>query len=82
MTIAKSSVCNSALLDLAQLGAEEQARGEPLDRWLGRVGVDTDLLFSSLRDNGVIRQVSTVMRGQLGTTDDVDVSGVRLNRIG
>lgn len=69
---------NSAFLDLAQLGAEEQARGEPLDRWLGRVGVDTNLLFSSLRDNGVIRQVSTVMRGQLGTTDDVDVSGVQL----
>ena len=69
---------NSAFLDMAQLGAEEQARGEPLDRWLGRVGVDTNLLFSSLRDNGVIRQVSTVMRGQLGTTDDVDVSGVQL----
>lgn len=69
---------NSAFLDMAQLGAEEQARGEPLDRWLGRVGVDTNLLFSSLRDKGVIRQVSTVMRGQLGTTDDVDVSGVQL----
>lgn len=69
---------NSAFLDMTQLGAEEQARGEPLDRWLGRVGVDTNLLFASLRDNGVIRQVSTVIRGQLGTTDDVEVSGAQL----
>ena len=73
---------NSAFLDMAQLGAEEQARGEPLDRWLGRVGVDTNLLFSSLRDNGMIRQVSTVIRGQLGTSDDVEVSGVQLEEAG
>ena len=67
---------NAAFLDSAQLGSEEQARGEPLDRWLGRAGVDTNLLFNSLAENGSIRHFNTVMRGQFGTVEDVEVSGV------
>jgi transcriptional regulator PpsR len=67
---------NSAFLDSAQLGSEEQARGEPLDRWLGRAGVDTNLLFNSISDKGAVRQFQTVMRGQFGTIEDVEVSGV------
>ena len=67
---------NSAFLDSAQLGSEEQARGEPLDRWLGRAGVDTKLLFNSISDKGAVRQFQTVMRGQFGTVEDVEVSGV------
>jgi len=66
---------NPAFLELAQLGSEAQTVGEPLDRWLGRVGVDMSLLFTSLSDNGVVRQFSTVMRGQFGTVEDVEVSG-------
>lgn len=67
---------NSAFLDSAQLGSEEQARGEPLDRWLGRAGVDVSVLFNSLAENGAVRQFQTVMRGQFGTVEDVEVSGV------
>jgi transcriptional regulator PpsR len=69
-------IANSAFLDSAQLGSEEQARGEPLDRWLGRAGVDTNLLFNSLAEKGSIRQFQTVVRGQFGTSEDVEVSGV------
>ena len=67
---------NAAFLELAQLGSEEQARGEPMDRWLGRPGVDTNLMVGSLMEHGAIRQFGTIMRGQLGTTEDVEVSGV------
>lgn len=67
---------NAAFLDMAQLGSEEQARGEPIERWLGRRGVDTDILFAGLKDHGGIRQFRTVMRGQFGTVDDIEVSGV------
>jgi transcriptional regulator PpsR len=67
---------NTAFLDIAQLGSEEQARGEPVDRWLGRPGVDTNLLLGSLKDNGSVRQFQTIMRGQFGTVEDVEVSGV------
>jgi transcriptional regulator PpsR len=69
---------NAAFLEIVQLGTEEQARGEPLDRWLGRVGVDTGLLYSSVIEHKIIRQFSTVLRGQFGTVEDVEVSGVAL----
>jgi transcriptional regulator PpsR len=67
---------NSAFLDSAQLGSEEQARGESLDRWLGRAGVDVNILFNSITENGAIRQFQTIVRGQYGTVEDVEVSGV------
>ena len=67
---------NSAFLDSAQLGSEEQARGESIDRWLGRAGVDVSVLFNSLAENGAVRQFQTVLRGQFGTVEDVEVSGV------
>jgi transcriptional regulator PpsR len=65
---------NAAFLDSAQLGSEEQARGEPIDRWLGRAGVDLAVLFNSLAEHGAVRQFQTVMRGQFGTVEDVEVS--------
>ena len=37
---------------LAQLSAEEQARGQPLDRWLGRTGVELGVLIANLRQRG------------------------------
>lgn len=67
---------NSAFLDSAQLGSEEQARGEMLERWLGRAGVDVNVLFNSVAENGSVRHFQTIMRGQFGTVEDVEVSGV------
>ncbi len=72
----KILTANAAFLDSAQLGSEEQARGEPIDRWLGRAGVDVSVLFNSLAEKGAVRQFQTVMRGQFGTMEDVEVSGV------
>lgn len=66
---------NAAFLDSAQLGSEEQARGEPIDRWLGRAGVDIATLFNSLAEHGAVRQFATVLRGQFGASEDVEVSG-------
>jgi transcriptional regulator PpsR len=67
---------NAAFLDSAQLGSEEQARGEPIDRWLGRAGVDISVLFNSLAERGAVRQFQTLLRGQFGAVEDVEVSGV------
>ncbi len=67
---------NAAFLDSAQLGSEEQARGEPIDRWLGRAGVDVSVLFNSLAEKGAVRQFQTMLRGQFGAVEDVEVSGV------
>jgi transcriptional regulator PpsR len=67
---------NPAFLDLAQLGGEAHARGELIERWIGRPGVDVDVLFANLKTHGVVRHFSTVARGELGSSEDVEIAGV------
>jgi transcriptional regulator PpsR len=64
---------NAAFLDLVQATTMIQVRGESLERWIGRPGVEIDVLFSSLRAHGSVRFFSTVSRGELGTTEDVEI---------
>lgn len=67
---------NRAFLDLGQLSTEEQARGELLDRWLGRTGVDFRVLLSNLRQHGTVRLFATQLRGEYGSNAEVEVSAV------
>jgi transcriptional regulator PpsR len=67
---------NAAFLDMAQLNSEQQARGESLDRWVGQQGVELDVLLSNLRLRGAVRLYSTVIRGELGTQAEVEISAV------
>ena len=53
---------NRAFATLAQLSGEDQARGEMLDRWLGRTGVELGVLISNLRQRGSVGLFTT---GQL-----------------
>ena len=69
---------NRAFLDIAQLATVEQARGQPLDRWLGRPGVDLRVLIGNLRQHGSVRLFATTLRGELGTPTDVEVSAVHV----
>ena len=65
---------NAAFLAMVQLPTEAPARGEPLDRWLGRPGVDLDVLIANLRQSGAIRLFATTLRGELGLPSEVEVS--------
>jgi len=65
---------NLAFLELAQLNTEDQARGESLDRWLGRTGVDLSVLISNLRQRGAVRLFATTLRGEYGSVTDVEIS--------
>ena len=67
---------NHAFLDLAQLPSEDFTFGEPLDRWLGRSEVDVNVLVASLREHGSLRNFNTVLRGEYGAREDVEVSAV------
>jgi transcriptional regulator PpsR len=67
---------NRAFLDLAQLASEEQARGESLERWLGRPGVDLNVLVANLRQHGSVRLFATAVRGEYGSTAEVEISAV------
>ena len=70
---------NQAFVDLAQLVNREQALDQPVDRWLGRSGVDLSVLLSNLRQRGVVRLFTTAMRGELGAMADVEISASRLD---
>jgi transcriptional regulator PpsR len=67
---------NRAFLDLVQLTAEGQVRGESLERWLGRSGVDLNVLLANLKEHDSIRLFSTTVRGEYGATSDVEISAV------
>jgi len=67
---------NRAFLDLVQLATEEQARNESLERWLGRPGVDFNLLTAQLREHGSLRLFATQVRGEYGSSSDVEICAV------
>ncbi|MCF4126287.1 transcriptional regulator PpsR [Methylobacterium sp. SyP6R] len=67
---------NAAFLDLAQLATEHQAKGESLERWLGREGTEVAALFTTLSDHGSVRHFATVVRGEFGAVDEVEVAAV------
>lgn len=69
---------NATFVELAQLTTEEQVRGETLDRWLGRTGVDLSVLISNLRHSGAVRLFATTLRGEYGAVTDVEISATML----
>ncbi len=69
---------NLAFLEMAQLNSAEQSRGELLDRWLGRAGVDFSVALANLRQNGSIKLFATGLRGEYGAMAEVEVSAVSL----
>lgn len=67
---------NSAFLDLVHLPTPEQANGETLTRFLGRPGVDRNILLENLVKYGVVRNFPTVLQTQFGELEDVEVCAV------
>jgi transcriptional regulator PpsR len=67
---------NATFLELAQLPTEDQARGEPLARWLGRSSVDLDIMTANLRQHGSVRLFASQVRGELGEPAEVEISAV------
>lgn len=70
---------NSAFLDLARLPGPGQSQGQSLTRFLGRQGLDRNLLLETLLKHTVVRNFPTVFRTELGDLEDVEVSAVALS---
>lgn len=70
---------NRAFLELTQLASEELARGESLQKWLGRSGVDLNVLISNLRQRGTVRLFATTLRGEYGSSSEVEISAVSIS---
>jgi transcriptional regulator PpsR len=77
-TEGKVLAANPAFLDLVQVATEEQARGESLDSWLGRPGVDVNVLLAQLRERGSVRLFTTTLRGAHGSSVDVEICAVAM----
>jgi transcriptional regulator PpsR len=73
---------NAAFLTLVELVSVEGLRGARLDTWLGRPGVEAQLLISNLREHGSFRNFSTILRGEFGGLEPVEVTGVAVKNVG
>jgi transcriptional regulator PpsR len=67
---------NQAFLEMANLQSEEQARGEALDRWIGRPGVDLQVLIANLRQSGTVRLFGTTLNLDYGPRLEIEASAV------
>ncbi len=70
---------NAAFVEMTQLSTEEQLRGESLDRWLGRPGVDLNVLIANLRQHGAVRLFATSIRSEYGSSTEVEISAVGID---
>ena len=69
---------NRAFLDLVQLAAGEQVRGQDISSWIGRPGADFDVFMTMLKRNGAVRLALTAARGVHGLATEVEVSAAWL----
>lgn len=67
---------NDAFLRMCQLASAAQVINQPLERWLGRTGVDMRVIRKNLDQRGVIRQYATTVSPEFGTPLDVELSAV------
>ncbi|MEM9355264.1 MAG: transcriptional regulator PpsR [Pseudomonadota bacterium] len=72
----KLVLANRAFLDLVQLATEDQAKEQPISRWLGRVDVDAEVLLASIKNHGSLTRHTAILRGEYDAAQDVEVTGV------
>lgn len=65
---------NAAFLDLAQVASEEQIIGRHVSGWLDRPGADFGVLMSQVKRHDSVRRFPTMLRGDLGTEAEVELS--------
>ncbi|MEM1029571.1 MAG: transcriptional regulator PpsR [Myxococcota bacterium] len=67
---------NPAFCELVQRATEKQVVGQRLDRWLGRPGVDLNIMLTNIREHGVLKNFATIVRGDFGGPQEAVVTGV------
>ena len=72
-------MANASFVQLVQLASEEQVRGESLGRWLGRTGVELNVLIATLRQRGSVRLFPTTLRSDQGVPNDVEISAAMVS---
>jgi transcriptional regulator PpsR len=67
---------NAAFVELTEMPSIERVIGARLGSWLGRPGIDLELIVAQLREHGSVRNVATILRGTAGAQAEIEVSGV------
>ncbi len=67
---------NRAFLDLCSIATDLQVVNQPIERWLGRPGVDVSLLLRNLKNRPEVRQFVTTLTPDYGDPIDVELSAV------
>ena len=67
---------NAAFFEMVQRAGENQVVGEPLDRWLGRPGVDLNIILANLREHRTVKNFSTIIRADFGPPEEALVTAV------
>lgn len=65
---------NATFIGMAQLGSLARAQGRSIENWIGQSGVDTEVLLANLKQRGVVRLFATSIRGEMGNSQDVEIS--------
>ena len=66
---------NYAFLDLAQIGGENVALGQNLNRWVSQPGADASVMLNIVHRQGSVRRMPSSVEGEFGTTE-VEISAV------
>ena len=72
------TAANPAFAELAQAASAAQLRGRALGDFLGRPGIDLDLIVAQLGEHAVVRNVATILFGVDGGQEEVEVSAARI----
>lgn len=67
---------NGAFLELVGHARREDVAGLPLARFVGRPGIDANVLASQLAEHGAVRNLATIVRPRFGEPVDVEISAV------
>ncbi|NQX94172.1 MAG: transcriptional regulator PpsR [Erythrobacter sp.] len=68
---------NHAFVEMVQAASFDQVRGKSLSEWIGRPGIDLDLIEGQVTQHGAARNVSTVLR----TANDTEGEPVELSAV-
>ena len=73
----KVLTANAAFVELAEMPSVDRVVGAHLGQWLGRPGIDLDLIVGQLREHGSVRNLATILRGAAGAQEDaLDEAGL------
>ena len=67
---------NAAFVEMTEMPSIERVVGTRLGAWLGRPGIDLELILAQMREHGSVRNVATILRGVAGAQEEIELSGV------